>query len=590
MENIKRNLTNILKTIIITKYPELNEDQYLRFLNVANSISSDSDYTVKSIVGFQKVVQRRNGFNLPINELFDFIKNSISDKDKQSYNITFEKNNININIEKSYIEGRIKHLLNNSEIVEKNSNISNILVDFSSPNIAKDMHVGHLRSTIIGESICRLFEKLEHNVLRINHIGDFGLQFGMIIELLLEQFPNYIEQNFSIGDLQDFYAKSKKRFDSDDNFKKRSYEKVVLLQSGDIEIVKAWNFIKDISRNSYNEIYEKLDIKLDEKGESFYQPLIPELISELEAARLLQEDDGRKIIKIEGYELPLTIVKSDGGYTYDTTDLAALRYRLVELKMDKVYYVVDMGQSLHFDLCFEVAKKTGWLTNQEVVHIGFGLVLGEDKKKFKSRDGNTIKLNELLNQSIQCASKVYDEHINDSTSEKVTDEERDLIIKNVAYGSIKYADLSATRTNDYIFSFDKMLSLKGNTGAYQLYMYVRICAILRKAGIFSENALKQIDSFNIKSKEELELCKIILLFPEILEKISEDLLFHTLCSYLYSLSNSFSNFHRTNRCLNFDDEKKIVDADINRLLICYSTKKIMEFCFYILGIKLVERM
>jgi arginyl-tRNA synthetase len=464
----------------------------------------------------------------------------------------------------------------------------NILVDFSSPNIAKDMHVGHLRSTIIGDSICKLHEIFGHNVLRINHIGDFGLQFGMIIQHLLEKYPNYKESNLSITDLQNLYAESKKRFDVDADFKKEAYQKVVQLQLNiNNDIVSAWNFIKDISRLSYNDIYDRLGVKLEEYGESFYQDKIPDVIQELGLKGMLVDDNNRKIIKLDKFELPLTVVKSDGGYTYDTTDLAAVKYRLVDLNMDKVIYVVDEGQTLHFELIFEVAKIMGWKRDdQELVHVGFGLVLDDTGKKFQSRKGDTIKLKDLLDKSLVVAGNVYDKVRKDDNG--IGEDERKLIIKNVAYGSIKYADLASMRTTTYKFSLEKMVSLKGNTGVYNLYEYVRICAIVRKAGDF----INDLDprGVSIEDKEEANVCKQILLFPEIIERAYSTLMFHIVCAYMYDLTTAFSSFYKKYKCLVFDSEKNVIGINNNKMLICVSTKKILETCFFVLGINTLDRM
>lgn len=294
----------------------------------------------------------------------------------------------------------------------------------------------------------------------------------------------------------------------------------------------------------------------------------------------------RQIIQIEGYTVPLTIIKSDGGYTYDTTDLAAIRYRLVKLNVDKIYYVVDNGQSLHFDLIFAAAKKAGWLkTNQEVRHIGFGVVLGQDKKKFKSREGNTIKLIDLLDESLIQAKKTLKEHRSDQNGNNT-----EAIIKSVAYSCIKYADLSNLRTNDYCFSFDKMLSFKGNTGCYQLYEYVRICSILRNAGQHVESSILQIEQLELIEKEELFICRMLLQFPEIIDQASNDLMFHSICSYLYELTNAFSQFHMKCRCLYYNENKELISVNHNRILICLATQLIIGQCFNILGINQLEKM
>lgn len=331
-----------------------------------------------------------------------------------------------------------------------------VIVDFSSPNVAKEMHVGHLRSTIIGDSICRFLEYLGHDVLRINHIGDWGTQFGMLIAHLQDRFPNFQTESPPISDLQAFYKESKVRFDSDEVFKKRAYECVVKLQSGELSYLKAWNLICDVSRKEFQTIYNRLDVKLVERGESFYQSRMEKIVEELKQDGFLEEDEGRLIMWGENRAgIPLTIVKSDGGFTYDTSDMAAIKQRLQEEKADWLIYVTDAGQATHFQTIFSCAKRAKILqeSKHRVDHVGFGVVLGEDGKKFKTRSGDTVKLTELLNEGLRRAM------------EKLVQKERNLVLtqeelvaaqESVAYGCIKYADLSHNRNNEYVFSFDKV--------------------------------------------------------------------------------------------------------------------------------------
>lgn len=592
MKNIKTFLVTEFKKAFIKKY-QFNVDN--QFFNVVYVGNHGIDYSMRSLFGLQKYLNTI-GINTTCQELFDDLTYGL---DKNHYDITFDRNCINISLKTIYICNLMQNIYNDN-IISTTQNKQKILVDFSSPNIAKDMHVGHLRSTIIGDSICKLYELQGHEVHRINHIGDFGLQFGMIIQHLFEKYPNYQDCDFSIADLQNFYAESKKRFDTDENFKQIAYQRVVQLQTGDVVIVEAWNFIKEISRQSYNEIYNRLNITLTECGESFYQNKIPTLIEELELKNIIVVEDGRKIIKVDGYELPLTIVKSDGGFTYDTTDLAAVRYRLVDLDMNKIIYVVDNGQALHFELIFKIAEIVGWKRpDQELKHVGFGLVCGNDGKKFASRSGDTIKLKDLLSESIIKSGEMFEKlklikenalikNNKPIPENNMSDDEKHNIIKTVAYSSIKYADLSTIRTNNYQFSHEKMLSLKGNTGVYQLYEYVRICAIIRNVSDCIDKIQNEI--FNITEKEEHNVCKLILLFPVIIERISDDLMFHTLCSYLYELTNAFSVFHKKCRCLQFNEKKELINVNYNRISICIATQKILENCFCILGINKLEKM
>lgn len=606
MDNIKTLLSEEILRAFSKIYEEIEIDEKISdYLGCSYFGKFDTDYKIKSLIAVQKILSSK-GIQTSIEELGNNISQNMTsnaDTDNVNFSCFMDRGSLNINLTNNFVEENIKRTyLLGDDIFKKYTEVNNkhldnsnikIMVDFSSPNIAKDMHVGHLRSTIIGDSICTLYELMGYDVRRVNHIGDFGLQFGMIIQHLLEKYPtkeSYLNSGLSIADLQNFYTVSKKRFDTDPEFAKAAYNKVVQLQSqSDSLITDAWMYIKDISRISYEDIYSKLNVRLTEVGESFYQNMIPSMISELETKGFIKESDGRKIINIPGYDLPLTVQKSDGGFTYDSTDLAAIRYRLVDLDMDKVFYVIDSGQALHCELFFKVAKEAGWIKpHQEVKHIGFGVIIGSDGKKFRSRVGGTVKLSDLLEESIIKATEILKEHR--GTDENGEIENQNNIIKSVAYGSLKYADLSSMRTKNYVFSYDRMISFKGNTGAYQLYEYVRICTILENAKEYMGNISEHIKTFKISEKEELNVCKMIMLFPEIVDKVKDDLMFHTLCTYLYDLSNTFSTFHIKCRCIYYNQDKKIQSVDYNRLIICVITKNIIGKCFDILGISKINKM
>ncbi|KAM4870530.1 LOW QUALITY PROTEIN: arginine--tRNA ligase, cytoplasmic-like [Urocitellus parryii] len=309
---------------------------------------------------------------------------------------------INVHLRKDFVSEQLTNLLVNGVQLPPLEERKKVIVDFSSPNIAKEMHVGHLRSTII-ESTSRLFEFAGYDVLRLNHVGDWGTQFGMLIAHLQDKFPDYLTVSPPIGDLQAFYKESKKRFDTEEEFKKRAYQCVVLLQSKNPDIIKAWKLICDVSREEFNKIYDALDISLIERGESFYQDRMNAVVKEFEDKGFVQVDDGRKIVFVPGCSIPLTIVKSDGGYTYDTSDLAAIKQRLFEEKADMIIYVVDNGQSMHLQAIFAAAQMIGWYDPKvtRVSHAGFGVVLGEDKKKFKTRSGETVRLIDLLEEGLK---------------------------------------------------------------------------------------------------------------------------------------------------------------------------------------------
>ncbi|XP_018418035.1 PREDICTED: arginine--tRNA ligase, cytoplasmic isoform X2 [Nanorana parkeri] len=499
---------------------------------------------------------------------------------------------INIHLRKDFVSKQLSKVLVNGVHPPLIGEKKKVVVDFSSPNIAKEMHVGHLRSTIIGDSVSRLFEFVGHEVLRINHLGDWGTQFGMLIAHLQDKFPNYLSVSPPIGDLQAFYKESKKRFDEDEGFKKRAYLCVVQLQSKQPDIIKAWNLICDVSRKEFQKIYDCLDIRIIDRGESYYQDKMILVVKEFEEKGLVEIDDGRKVVFPPGCTVPLTIVKSDGGFTYDTSDLAALKQRLVEEKADIIIYVVDSGQGIHLQNVYSAGQMIAWYDPKvtRVEHAGFGVVLGEDKKKFKTRSGDTVRLIDLLEEGLK------------RSMDKLKDKERDKALtpdellaaqRAVAFGCIKYADLSHNRMNDYIFSFDKMLDDRGNTAAYLLYAYTRIRSIARLANI-SEEALRkaaQETKVTLQHEKEWKLGKCILKFPEILQKILDDLLLHVLCDYLYELATTFTEFYDNCYCVEKCRQTgNVIKVNMGRMLLCDATAAVMAKGFDILGIKPVQRM
>uniref|UniRef100_A0A183TFC7 arginine--tRNA ligase n=1 Tax=Schistocephalus solidus TaxID=70667 RepID=A0A183TFC7_SCHSO len=425
-------------------------------------------------------------------------------------------------------------------------------------------------STIIGESVSRLLAFLGHDILKLNHLGDWGTQFGMLIAHLHDTFKDLGDQPLPVSDLQTFYKASKKRFDEDEEFKKRAYEAVVKLQAHDPLYIRDWNKICDISKREFNEIYRRMDIKdLVPRGESFYQSRMESLVAALQSKNLLENDDGRQILRTDNSQVPLIIVKSDGGFTYDTSDLTAIRQRIQEEGADRIIYVVDSGQSMHFNILFAAAEKCGFLEPHRVTaeHIGFGLVLGEDKKKFKTRSGKTVKLIDLLNEGIERSLNKLKEKGRDK---ELTPEEQQTAAEAVAYGCIKYADLSHNRNNDYIFSFDKvrhrvlaslptlpvirMLDDRGNTAAYLLYAYTRIRSIVRKTGWSPEKleAVRKSAHVVLNHPSELKLAKTLCRLPEVLYRLQTELLFHKLCDYLYEVSCVFTEFYDSCYCIEQD--------------------------------------
>nr|XP_033323493.1 arginine--tRNA ligase, cytoplasmic [Megalopta genalis] len=498
---------------------------------------------------------------------------------------------INIFLKRKFAQIALSNLVKCGKALPPYTKKQKVIVDFSSPNIAKEMHVGHLRSTIIGDSIARLLEYLGHDVLRINHIGDWGTQFGMLIAHLQDRFPDYLIVSPSITDLQSFYKESKERFDQDQEFKTRAYECVVKLQAFDTDMIRAWRLICEVSRKDIEKVYVRLNIKLIERGESFYQKHMECLIKDLESRGLLEEDDGRKVMWSKcGNEIPFTIIKSDGAFTYDTSDLAALKQRLEEERADWIIYVTDAGQSTHFQVLVHCGERAGIVKSwHRIDHVGFGVVLGQDKKKFKTRSGETVKLIDLLDEGLRRALQKLKEKQRDKV---LTEEELKKAQESIAYGCIKYADLSHNRNHDYVFSFDKMLEDKGNTAVYLLYALTRIRAIARTANISQEKLqeLAQNTPISLDHQKEWKLAKVLIKFPDVLIKITKDLYLHQMCEYCYEIACAFTEFYDNCYCVEKNESGEIVKINMGRILLTEATAIIMEKCFSILGLEPVEHM
>lgn len=492
---------------------------------------------------------------------------------------------INITFLKVFLSEQVTEMVLSPRLgVELPKNPQRVIVEFSSPNIAKELHVGHLRSTIIGDALARLFEFLGHDVLRLNHVGDWGTQFGMLIAYMRDEAPAVLEgkENADLPTLMSWYKAAKKRFDDDAEFKKRSQLQVVELQGGDPSSLAAWKMICEISRRSYQEIYDLLDVKLKERGESFYNPYLDELIVDLEKKGLIEVSDGAKCIFLEGFEsregkpLPMIVQKSDGGYNYDTTDMAAMRQRTQEEKAERIIVVTDAGQSLHFQMLAKAAEKAGYIDPKTVQfdHVPFGVVLGPDGKKFKTRSGDTEKLIDLLIEAVGQAKKIMTERLPD-----VSEEEINKLSSILGIDAVKYADLSCNRVKDYVFSYERMLRFEGNTAAFLLYAYVRIQGIKRKVG-------KEIPAdakITLEHPTEVALALHLRQFGEALDHVAQELLPNRLCDYLYELAEKFHQFFRDCR----------VEGDAlqdSRLLLCDLTAKVLAKGLDILGLKTLERM
>jgi arginyl-tRNA synthetase len=475
-----------------------------------------------------------------------------------------------------------------------------VIVDFSSPNIAKEMHVGHLRSTIIGDSLARVLAFRGHAVLRLNHVGDWGTQFGMLITHLKQVAPEALTtvDAVDLGDLVAFYRQAKQRFDEDAAFQSTAREEVVKLQAGDPVSRRAWHLLCDQSRREFQLIYDRLGIDLQERGESFYNPYLPPVVADLEATGLLVTDEGARCVFLEGVSgkegkpLPVIVQKSDGGFNYATTDLAAIRYRFAAPPAGdgarRVIYVTDAGQASHFAGVFQVARRAGWIPDDgRLEHVPFGLVQGEDGKKLKTRSGDTVRLKDLLDEAVERSEADLRRRL-----EEEGRSESEAFIRHVAttvgLAAVKYADLSQNRTTNYQFSFDRMLALQGNTAPYLLYAVVRIAGIARKGGDLEGGGDQDGVAgagLQFSEPQEWALVRHLLGFDAVIAEVEEELLPNRLCTYLFELSQVFNRFYDQVPVL-----KAPPEARASRLALCRLTADTLKLGLGLLGIPTLERM
>ena len=500
---------------------------------------------------------------------------------------------INLRLKPDYLAQQLQAMQRDDRLgVAPSAQPQRVVVDFSSPNIAKEMHVGHLRSTIIGDCVARILEFLGHDVLRLNHVGDWGTQFGMLITYLAEVYPDALTQAdvLDLGDLVGFYKKAKQRFDEDEAFQAQARQRVVQLQAQDPETIQAWQLLCDQSRREFQLIYDRLDITLQERGESFYNPYLAQVVTDLQHLGLLVEDGGAQCVFLDGFQnkqgqpLPLIIQKSDGGYNYATTDLAALRYRIGQDQADRLIYITDAGQANHFAQVFQVAQRAGWIPETiEITHVPFGLVQGEDGKKLKTRSGETIRLKDLLDEAVQRARADIEQRLTQDDRTESPDFV-DQVAQTVGLGAVKYADLSQNRTSNYIFSYDKMLALQGNTAPYLLYAYVRVQGISRKGSIDFQT-LDTVGTLPLTEESELTLLKHLLQLDDTIVAVAQDLFPNRLCQYLFELSQKFNQFYDRCPILQADDPQRLT-----RLVLCDVTARTLKLGLSLLGIPVLERM
>jgi arginyl-tRNA synthetase len=500
---------------------------------------------------------------------------------------------INLKLKPAYLEGQINAIALDSRLgIAKTETPQKMAIDFSSPNIAKEMHVGHLRSTIIGDSLARILEFQGHDTIRINHIGDWGTQFGMLIAYLREVHPEALTtaDALDLGDLVAFYREAKQRFDADETFKETARQEVVKLQAGAADTNRAWKLLCDQSRREFQVIYDLLNIKLTERGESFYNPLLPAVVEDLTELGLLVENNGAKCVFVEGFTnkegepLPLIVQKTDGGYNYATTDLAAIRYRIQKDGAKRLIYVTDAGQANHFEQVFAVARKAGWIPEDvEIVHVPFGLVLGEDGKKLKTRSGDTVRLQDLLDEAIIRTRKDLEGRLEEEKRHE-TEEFIANVSQTIGLSAVKYADLSQNRVSNYVFSYDKMLALQGNTAPYMLYAYVRVRGIGRKGEIDFDN-LDASAPVILQFDAELVLAKHLLRLNEVVNAVAGDLLPNRICQYLFELSQKFNQFFEQCPVLKAEEPVRT-----SRLVLCDLTARTLKLGLGLLGIQVLERM
>ena len=575
------------------------------FSNAMNSLDIP-DSTWLPLLG-KATVEDHGDVALPCHSLAGILKKApqeiakqISElvaSDLQSFAIVSSMSGfVNITAKPEWLSKRLSILLADPRLGVSVDEKKTFAVDYSAPNVAKEMHVGHLRSTVIGDTIVRMLEFKGHTVIRENHVGDWGTPFGMLIEHLLDLGEDRAANELGVGDLDSFYKQARSKFVSDEEFANRSRSRVVLLQGGDAETLRLWRILVDESMRYFNEVYSMLGVMLtddDIRGESSYQELLPEVVERLRESGDLEESDGADVVfpggwvNRDGEPLPMIIRKADGGYNYSTSDLACIIDRVERLGCDGFLYVVGTPQKQHFEMVFQVAKKAGFMShNHQAVHVNFGSVLDTDGKVLKSREGEVIKLHDLLEEAIRRAEQSIDDKNPD-----LLGKEREEVARAVGIGAVKYADLSTERTKDYVFDWEKMLSFEGNTAPYLQYAYARISSIFRKWGGDRESLTTNFESLmeselSTLRGEEILLSRRLVEFPSILDDSVSTFSPHKLCKHLHSIASSFASFYENCGILKEDNE--IISQ--RRLALCEATSRELKLGLEMMGINVPERM
>ena len=497
---------------------------------------------------------------------------------------------INLVFSDAYLAQELHHAVHDARLgVRAATNAHTVVVDYSAPNVAKEMHVGHLRSTVIGDAIVRALTFVGHTVVRENHIGDWGTPFGMLIEHLIDLGEENAADELGVGDLDGFYKQARAKFEASDEFKTRARHRVVMLQSGDDETLRLWRTLVSESTRYFNKVYAQLDVLLtddDLMGESAYNNLLAPVVERLADKGLLVESDGAEVVFVDGFTnrdnepLPLIIRKGDGGYNYATSDLACVIDRVERVGAQSMLYVVGAPQAQHLQMVEAVARQAGWLPEgYSMNHVSFGSVLGPDRKILKSRAGETVKLTALLDEAVERAEASVAEK-----NPEMSPADRTAVAKMVGIGAVKYSDLSSDRVKDYLFDWERMLSFEGNTAPYLQYAHARICSIFRRADI-SRTSVRDVRPV-ISAPQERTLALRLLRFDAAVWEMIDSLSPHKLCTYLFDLASDFTAFYEHCPVLKADDDAQ---RD-SRLALCDATARILQQGLDLLGIRAPEQM
>ena len=497
---------------------------------------------------------------------------------------------LNLTYENEYLGKLLQDAARDPRLgVHQAATAETVVIDYSAPNVAKEMHVGHLRSTVIGDALVRMCEAVGHRVIRENHIGDWGTPFGMLIEHLIDLGEVDAARELSVGDLDGFYKQARAKFEASPEFQERARQRVVQLQGGDADTLRLWKLLVAESARYFATVYEKLGVKLthaDLRGESVYNDLLASVVTRLRDAKLLVTDDGAEVVFPAGFTnrdnapLPLIIRKQDGGYNYATTDLACVIDRVERLQATLMLYVVGTPQAQHLSMIETVAKNAGWLREStRMAHVAFGSVLGSDRKMLKSRTGDSVKLVELLDEAVQRAEASIAEK-----NPELSPAERQKVARMIGIGAVKYADLSSDRIKDYVFDWERMLSFDGNTAPYLQYAHARICSIFRRAGTSRDAARQTTPVLSHPSERALALW--LLQYDSAVWDALERYSPHRLCTYLYELSSRYTSFYEQCSVLKAESE---VMRD-SRLALCDLTARILADGLQMLGIDAPEQM